>query len=62
VEPARHACAAAGEARTVTFQLSDKDLAFHRGDMSYGAEAGDFKLWIGGSSAVEPSVAFTLAE
>lgn len=52
----------AGEARTVTFQLSDKDLAFHRGDMSYGAEAGDFKLWIGGSSAVEPSVAFTLAE
>ncbi len=52
----------AGEARTVTFKLSDKDLAFHRGDMSYGAEAGDFKLWIGGSSAVEPSVGFTLAE
>ena len=51
-----------GESRRVTFRISDKDLAFHRADMSYGAEAGDFTLWIGGSSAVEPSVRFTLNE
>jgi beta-glucosidase len=51
-----------GEARRVTFRISDRDLAFHRADMSYGAESGDFQLWIGGSSAVEPSVRFTLSE
>lgn len=51
-----------GESRRVTFKLTDKDLAFHRADMSYGAEAGDFDLWIGGSSAVEPSVRFALSE
>lgn len=51
-----------GEARRVTFRLSDRDLAFHRADMSYGAEPGDFTLWIGGSSAVEPGVRFSLEE
>lgn len=51
-----------GESRRVTFRLSDRDLAFHRADMSYGAEPGDFTVWIGGSSAVEPGVRFTLGE
>ena len=51
-----------GETRRVTFRLKDTDLAFHRADMSYGAEPGDFTLWIGGSSAVEPGVRFLLEE
>ena len=51
-----------GESRSLSFKLSERDLAFHRADMSYGAEAGDFKLWIGGSSAVEPAVDFRLTE
>jgi beta-glucosidase len=49
-----------GEARTITFPLSDRDLAFHRADMSYGAEPGDFRLWIGPSSAEGSETAFTL--
>ncbi|MES2339818.1 MAG: beta-glucosidase BglX [Pseudomonadota bacterium] len=51
-----------GEARRISFRISDADLAFHRADMTLGAEPGDFRLWIGGSSAVEPSVGFTLSE
>ncbi|WP_199792363.1 beta-glucosidase BglX [Allosphingosinicella vermicomposti] len=51
-----------GEAKTLSFKLSDKDLAFHRADMSYGAEAGDFKLYVGTSSDATNQAAFTLAE
>jgi len=51
-----------GESRRVTFRISDRDLAFHRADMSYGAEPGDFTLGIGGSSAVETNVRFSLGE
>lgn len=51
-----------GEARKISFTLSDKDLAFHRADMSYGAEPGDFKLWIGPSSAEGSESAFVLSE
>ncbi|URW75485.1 beta-glucosidase BglX [Sphingomonas donggukensis] len=51
-----------GEARRVSFTVSDKDLAFHRADMSWGAEAGDFDLFIGGSSDVATPVRFTLSE
>ena len=41
---------AAGESRIVHFTLTADDLAFYRADMSYGAEAGDFELFIGGAS------------
>lgn len=51
-----------GEARTLTFALSDRDLAFHRADMSYGAEPGEFKLWIGSSSTADNEAGFTLSK
>lgn len=41
----------AGESKTVEFTLTTDDLAFFGRDMQRKAEAGDFKLWIGTSSA-----------
>jgi beta-glucosidase len=51
-----------GETRTVSFTLTDADLAFTRADMSWGSEPGDFKLWIGPSSAKGSEAAFALTE
>lgn len=51
---------AKGEAATVAFELTPRDLAFYRQDMSFGAEAGDFDVWIGPSSAVGPKATFRL--
>ncbi len=39
-----------GETRTVEFSLSPDKLAFHRLDMSYGTEPGDFLVFVGGNS------------
>lgn len=41
----------AGESKTIEFTLTTDDLAFLGRDMQRKAEAGDFKLWIGTSSA-----------
>ena len=41
----------AGESKTIEFTLTTDDLAFFGRDMQRKAEAGDFKLWIGTSSA-----------
>lgn len=49
-----------GEARTVRFTLTDADLAFTRADMSWGAEPGQFSLWIGPSSAEGSQAEFEL--
>lgn len=51
-----------GQSRKVSFTLSDADLAFHRADMSYGAEPGQFKLFIGGSSDAANEAEFILTE
>ncbi|MCJ8156437.1 beta-glucosidase BglX [Sphingomonas sp. LaA6.9] len=51
-----------GESRKISFTLSDKDLAFHRADMSYGAEPGDFSLFVGGSSDATAQADFTLTK
>ena len=51
-----------GESRKVSFTLTDADLAFHRANMSYGAEPGQFKLFIGGSSDAELEADFTLTD
>jgi len=40
----------AGESKNVTFSITPEMLAFHRLDMSYGTEPGDYKLFIGGNS------------
>ncbi|HET9570890.1 MAG TPA: glycoside hydrolase family 3 N-terminal domain-containing protein [Bacteroidales bacterium] len=39
-----------GETKTVEFTLSPDLLAFHRLDMSYGTEPGEFLLFVGGNS------------
>lgn len=40
----------AGEAQELTFILKSEDLTFYQRDLSYGAEAGQFKVFIGGNS------------
>ena len=49
-----------GETQTVSFRISEAELAFHRADGSYGTEPGAFRVWIGGSSATENGPGFTL--
>jgi beta-glucosidase len=41
----------AGEKKTVTFMISDKDLAFFTKNMTFKAESGDFDVFVGGNSA-----------
>ena len=51
-----------GESRTLRFTLTDADLAFTRQDMSWGSEAGTFKLWIGPSSAEGSETQFEMTQ
>ena len=39
-----------GELKTISFTVKPSDLAFYTIDMSYKAEPGDFKVFVGGSS------------
>lgn len=50
-----------GETKELTFEISAKDLAFYRRDLSFAAEAGDFKIFIGGDSANVKEADFSLA-
>ena len=49
------------ESREVRFNISAADLAFYTVDMSYKAEPGDFKLYIGSSSEDLQSADFNLS-
>lgn len=49
-----------GEKKTVTFELSSEDLKFYNIDMKNVAEAGDFEVFIGGSSNAELKEKFEL--
>jgi beta-glucosidase len=49
-----------GESRRVSFTLGEDDLAFYRHDMTWGAEPGDFRLYIGTSSQEGSTASFTL--
>jgi beta-glucosidase len=51
---------ARGESRPVSFTLTDADLAFWRRDMTFGAEPGEFELYVGTSSADVQAATFTL--
>lgn len=51
---------AAGEARDVMFSLSPADLAFWRGDMAYGAEPGEFDVYVGNDSTAALTARFSL--
>ena len=40
----------AGEKQTVTFELTTEDLSFYKQDLSFGAEPGQFKVFVGTNS------------
>ena len=50
-----------GESTVVSFSLPVSELAFWGYDMTYGVEPGDFRLWVGTSSAEGLSADFTVA-
>lgn len=52
----------AGESRDLRFRLTPADLAFHRLDMSYGAEAGDFEVYTGSDSENVEAAEFRLTD
>lgn len=52
---------APGERCDVDFMLTPEDLSFYRKDMTFGQEAGDYDIWIGGNSDAALSTHFTLA-
>lgn len=51
---------AAGETKTVTFELPVSELAFWNIDMEYVVEPGDFRLWVAGDSASGEPVSFVV--
>lgn len=50
----------AGESKEITFKITPDMLAFHRIDMTYGTEPGDYKLYIGGNSRDVKEIGFKL--
>jgi len=50
----------AGESKKVSFTITPDLLSFHRQDMTYGTEPGDFKLFIGGNSRDVKETSFKL--
>ena len=48
------------ESKKVTFTLTSDDLAFYTKDMSFKAEAGEFKLFVGTNSVELLETNFTL--
>lgn len=50
----------AGESKTVHFEITPEMLSFHRQDMTYGAEPGNFQLFIGGNSRDVKMIPFKL--
>ncbi|KEI71513.1 beta-glucosidase BglX [Endozoicomonas elysicola] len=53
---------APGERKRVSFSLRSDDLAFYRADMSWGAEPGDFHVFVGSSSDRVQQAEFTLVD
>ena len=51
-----------GQTTTVEFVLHTDDLAFYGRDMKLAAEPGEFRAWIGGSSAAELETGFRIRE
>jgi beta-glucosidase len=49
-----------GASRRVAFELDVDDLSFYRADMTFGAEPGDFEVFIGTSSDDTKSARFSL--
>jgi len=52
----------AGESKTIEFKLTTDDLAFYGRDLVKRAEAGDFNVWVGGSSNASLKGSFSITE
>ena len=52
----------AGESRRLTFVLTPREPSFWRADMTFGQEAGDYRVWAGGDSDAELSGTFTVTK
>lgn len=50
----------AGESKEISFKITPDMLAFHRLDMTFGTEPGDFKVFIGGNSRDVKETGFKL--
>ncbi len=51
---------APGESREIEFVITEKELAFYQEDLRFMAEPGQFRVFIGGSSAAEEGISFWL--
>lgn len=51
-----------GEKRDVFFEITIEELAFYKADMTFGAEPGEFTLYIGGNSRDVKSQRFRLTD
>ena len=49
---------APGESREVEFEITPELISFWRKDMTFGPEAGEFRLFIAGDSSAEEFVTF----
>jgi beta-glucosidase len=50
----------AGEEKVLTFEIPTSDLAYCHSDMSFKADAGEFKVWVGADSNAQLGGVFTL--
>ena len=50
----------AGEEKVLTFEIPTSDLAYCHRDMSFKADAGEFKVWVGADSNAQLGGVFTL--
>ena len=50
----------AGESKVLTFEVPTSDLAYCHSDMSWKADKGDFKVWVGADSTAELEGKFTI--
>ena len=49
-----------GETQTLTFTLTEKNLRFYNSDLQWVSEPGDFKVFVGTSSAQTQEASFIL--
>jgi beta-glucosidase len=50
----------AGEKKTVTFNITTEDLSFYNSDLKWGAEPGEFAVFVGGNSRDVKEAGFVL--
>jgi len=51
-----------GKTKTISFVLTEEDLGFYDGEMSFRVEPGDFKVFVGGSSSDTLNIDFKLIQ